>query len=106
MLVLSEVYYPAWKAYIDGCPAPIYRADHLLRAIPVPAGEHTVELRYESWTLRAGMAISLTATAVLVALTLARIRRPRKGANETSTDVSLQARRDHTPANPPSTGAW
>ena len=105
MLVLSEVYYPAWKAYIDGRPAPIYRADHLLRAIPVPAGEHMVELRYESWTLRVGTAVSLLTGLMLVALTLARIRRPRKGANETSTDVSLQARRDHTPANPPSTGA-
>ncbi len=74
LLVLSEVYHPAWKAYIDGRPAPLYRADYLLRAIPVPAGEHTVELRYESSSLRAGMAISLTASAVLVALVLARIR--------------------------------
>jgi len=105
LLVLSEVYYPAWKAYIDDRPAPLYRADHLLRAIPVPAGEHTVELRYESWTLRIGMVVSLLTGLLLVALTLARIWRLRKGANETSTDVSLPAHRDHTPAHPPSTGA-
>jgi hypothetical protein len=48
LLVLSEVYYPAWKAYIDGEPAPIHRANQLLRAVPVPAGEHVVEMRHES----------------------------------------------------------
>jgi hypothetical protein len=68
LLVLSEVYYPAWKAYVDGHPAPIYVTDHLLRSVPVPAGEHTVELRYESWTLRVGIAISVVACAALTAL--------------------------------------
>jgi uncharacterized membrane protein YfhO len=68
LLVLGEVYYPAWKAYVDGEPAPVYLTDHLLRSVPIPAGEHTVELRYESWTLWAGMAISLVTLTVLVAL--------------------------------------
>jgi hypothetical protein len=71
LLVLSEVYYPAWKAYVDGRPAPVYITDHLLRSVPVPEGEHEVELRYESWTLRVGMAISLVTGAVLVVLALA-----------------------------------
>ncbi len=71
LLVLSEVYYPAWKAYVDGEPAPVYLTDHLLRSVPIPAGEHTVELRYESWTLWAGMAISLVTLAALIALALA-----------------------------------
>jgi len=57
LLVLSKVYYPAWKVYANGSPAPIYVADHLLRSVPVPEGEHEVELRYESWTLRAGIVI-------------------------------------------------
>jgi hypothetical protein len=78
LLVLSEVYYPAWKAYVDGEPAPLYRADHLLRAVPVPAGEHVVELRYESQSLRIGMAISLLAYAVLVEMAVARAQRWRK----------------------------
>jgi hypothetical protein len=68
LLVLSEVYYPAWKAYVDGQPAPAYVTDQLLRSVAVPAGEHEVELRYESWTLRAGIAISLVALLALIAL--------------------------------------
>ncbi len=74
LLVLSEVYYPAWKAYVDGERVPLYRADYLLRAVPVPAGEHTVELRYESWTLRLGTAVSLLTGLVLAALMLLKMR--------------------------------
>jgi hypothetical protein len=85
LLVLSEVYYPAWKAYVDGQPAPVHVADQLLRSVPVPAGEHTVELRYESWTLRMGMAISLVTFATLILLAVAAAaqhRRKRAGGNE------------------------
>lgn len=75
LLVLSEVYYPGWKAYVDGERVPIQRADHLLRAVPIPAGEHTVELRYEPWTLRAGLAISTVAATALLAVTAATLAR-------------------------------
>ena len=75
LLMLSETYYPAWKAYVDGRPAPLYVADHVLRAVPVPAGEHTVELRYESWSLRIGLAVSLTSYLLLIALAVASVRR-------------------------------
>jgi hypothetical protein len=81
LLVLSEVYYPAWKAYVDGESVPIYRADHLLRAVPIPAGEHAVEVRYESPTLKMGVAISLIAYAALVGLVIAKARGWRKGLN-------------------------
>jgi hypothetical protein len=83
LLVLSEAYYPAWKAYVDGEPVPLYVADHVLRAVPVPAGEHTVELRYESWSLRIGVAVSLGFCLALVVLVAARARRLPKGADET-----------------------
>jgi hypothetical protein len=68
LLMLSEVYYPAWKAYVDGRPAPVHIADGLLRSVAVPAGDHTVDLRYESWTLMVGVSISLVAYATLVLL--------------------------------------
>ena len=80
LLVLSEVYYPSWKAYVDGRPAPVYVADGLLRSVAIPAGEHVVELRYESWTLRMGIAISVVACVALIALTIsAGVRHWRKG---------------------------
>jgi hypothetical protein len=86
LLMLSEAYYPAWKAYVDGQPVPLYAADHVLRAVPVPAGEHTVELRYESWSLRAGVAISLIAYLALIALTVAGVRRRQRSLDKTPAD--------------------
>jgi membrane protein YfhO len=85
LLVLSEAYYPAWKAYVDGRPVPLYVADHVLRAVPVPAGEHTVEMRYESWSLRVGLAVSLISYLVLIALAVAGARRRRKSADKIPT---------------------
>jgi uncharacterized membrane protein YfhO len=81
LLVLSEAYFPAWKAYVDGEPVPLYAADHVLRAVPVPAGEHSVELRYESWTLQAGLAVSLVAYLALAVLVVSAARRRRRGAD-------------------------
>jgi len=46
-LILTDAYYPGWKASIDGENAPIYRANVLFRAVPIEAGEHTVILEYD-----------------------------------------------------------
>ena len=66
LLVLSEIYYPGWRATVDGSEAAIVRTDHVLRGIPIPAGEHVVELVYRPASFLVGIAISGVALAALV----------------------------------------
>jgi hypothetical protein len=68
LLVLSEVYDEGWRAYVDGTRVPIYAANHALRAIPLAAGSHVVELRYEPASLRIGMALTGAGLVAGVAL--------------------------------------
>lgn len=75
LAVLSEIYYPAWSAYIDGQRVSVLRANYCLRAVPVPAGNHTLELRYENAEFVKGSLVttaSLAAAVVLVLLELLR----------------------------------
>jgi hypothetical protein len=57
-LVLSDSWYPGWQATVDGRATSILRANVLLRAIPVSAGEHIVEFTYEPTSFRLGVLIS------------------------------------------------
>jgi uncharacterized membrane protein YfhO len=59
--VLTDVYFPGWKATVDGHEAPIQQVDYLLRGVRVPAGAHTVEFRYEPASFTAGWIVSLLA---------------------------------------------
>ncbi len=72
ILFFSEIYYPAWKAYLDGHPVKLYRAFTSLRAVEVPAGTHSVVLRYESSAFAMGSMITiitlLLSAGVLVVL--------------------------------------
>lgn len=45
-LVLTDSYYPGWRAFIDGKETKIYRANYNFRAIIVPPGEHKVIFKY------------------------------------------------------------
>lgn len=60
-LVLSEMYYPGWRASIDGSPVEIHRTNLALQGVTVPPGQHTARFELESTTLRAGVGISLVA---------------------------------------------
>ena len=68
ILLLSELYYPGWKAYVDGTSVPILRADYLLRAIPLGPGKHSIEVVYRPMSFIVGSAVSLFALLVLLFL--------------------------------------
>jgi hypothetical protein len=48
-LVVSDALAPGWTASLDGRPAALLRVDMAFRAVPVPAGTHRVEMRYDPW---------------------------------------------------------
>jgi uncharacterized membrane protein (DUF441 family) len=58
LLVLSELWYPGWRARDNGREASIYRTDYVLRGIYLDAGRHKVELTYDPVSLKSGGAIS------------------------------------------------
>jgi hypothetical protein len=66
LLVLSEMFDPDWKAYVDGEAVPIYRANHLLRAVAIPASAATVEFRYEVQLAIIGGAVSAATVAAIL----------------------------------------
>jgi uncharacterized membrane protein YfhO len=57
-LVLADTYYPSWKAFVDGQPWPVLRANYAFRAVALPAGYHRVIFRYEPVSFRLGLSLS------------------------------------------------
>jgi hypothetical protein len=71
LAIFSEVYYPrGWNAYINGAPATYIRANYVLRAMPLPAGNNRVEFKFEPKVISTGSTISLASTILLLLIVL------------------------------------
>lgn len=69
LAVFSEIYYPhGWKFFIDEKEVPYIKADYLLRAVHVPAGNHTIRMAFEPEVIEKGKWISLFCFAVFILL--------------------------------------
>jgi hypothetical protein len=69
LLVVSDIYASGWRAFVDGREVPVLATDHALRGIPLPAGLHTVEVRYDPISLRIGLIVTaVTLAAMLVVM--------------------------------------
>jgi hypothetical protein len=85
LLVIRTSFDPHWRAWVDGRPVAVVRADFALQGVPVPAGEHTVALTYVDPSIGLGVLGSLLSVLALAggaALSWRRSRRsgPAAGA--------------------------
>jgi hypothetical protein len=72
-LVFSDVWYPGWRAWVDGAEVPIYRTNFAFRGIYLDKpGSYTVTLRFDPWTWKLGGAITLATVLVLAGVGWAR----------------------------------
>lgn len=66
--VFSEIYYPAgWNAYVDGQLTPHIGVNYVLRGMQLPAGNHSLEFRFEPRTYRVGNNIAIAGSVLVLA---------------------------------------
>jgi len=82
LAIFSEIYYPGWVATIDGKEAEVIRADYILRALEIPAGEHTIEFSFEPKAYTVGNKITTASSWLVVLLLLGSIAWSLKEENE------------------------
>lgn len=75
LLVVTDSWYPGWRAWVDGDSAPVLRVNALFRGVPIPAGAHRVDMRFEPRTFRVGATLSVAAALAIAALLAVGLRR-------------------------------
>lgn len=64
--VFSEIYYPAgWNAYIDGKKAEYVKTNYVLRGLAIPAGQHTIDFRFEPKSYHTGQTLTYIGNGLL-----------------------------------------
>jgi hypothetical protein len=74
-LFLSELFYPGWKAFVNGQPVRILRGNYLFRVVEVPVGKHMVSLVFDPWSIKIGVVVTLLTLLILLVWTVSLLRR-------------------------------
>lgn len=64
-LVLSDLYYSGWRAFVDGEQETIYKADYIFRAVQLGQGRHIVEFVFDPLSFKVGLVISVSTLLVV-----------------------------------------
>jgi hypothetical protein len=73
-LLISENWYPDWKATVDGVPSPVIRADHTLLSVLLPPGAKEVRLRFHSAMYDKGKAVSVVFLVLALGMVVVPLR--------------------------------
>ncbi|MGN6567041.1 MAG: YfhO family protein, partial [Flavipsychrobacter sp.] len=69
LAVFSDIYYPyGWEAYVDGKETPIMRANYVLRAIKIPAGQHNIEFHFRPKSYQTGKNIAIVSSVLIIGI--------------------------------------
>jgi uncharacterized membrane protein YfhO len=79
LVVVADVFYPGWTLTVDGRPAPILRTNRAMRGVALPAGTHQLVFRYEPWSFRIGIGLSLLGLLALAVLGVFALRQKSSG---------------------------
>jgi len=75
--VTSETYYPGWEATVDGRRTPIRPANLVMRAVPVPSGDHVLTFTNRPPAFRHGALLAALGLLVLITRSALFLRRKR-----------------------------
>ncbi len=71
LAVFSEIYYDkGWQATIDGNPVPHFRVNYILRALQIPAGEHTIIFKFHPKSYFMGEKVAFASSLILILLAI------------------------------------
>lgn len=87
--VFSDIWYPKeWTATVDGKETPIVRVNYVLRGLKLPAGQHTIEFKFESESIKKGGYIAMVSSLLIFALVIAGIIIAFRKKNDTDIQAS------------------
>ena len=67
-VVISDTWFPGWRAELDGIRVPIFRANYLFKAIKIPSGKHKIDIEYQPLSFFLGIIFSTLGLIVLIFL--------------------------------------
>lgn len=65
-MILSNIYYPGWKAFIDGKEAKVHKVNFIFQSILIPSGSHLVEFKYQPESFYYGLYLSMLGSVITI----------------------------------------